>query len=167
MARTTAAALERFLALLNDPAAGFQAQLNLIAARDGVVLRPLGARSLFVMNAAPELVDQSRDEEYPELFVFAERIENLQREKFAYFSGTVRLGAEVRISSEVPDRLETDLHRHVEALLNVLHSAPAEWGQGLAYTGRYVVSFAPAKLGGNNFLQTAKISFELDQFVGG
>lgn len=165
MAKTAALALERFVELLREPATGFQAQLNSIAARDGVPLKPLPQRSLFVMNAAPELVDQSRDADYPELFLYAETLENAGREKFAYFSGPVRLGAEIRISSEVPDRLESDLHRHVEAVLNVLHSAPQEWRPGMVFTGRYMVTCAPARLGGNNFLQTAKVSFDIDLFI--
>jgi hypothetical protein len=162
--KTAAAALERFVDLLRDPASGFQAQLNRIATRDGVSLKALAPRSLFVMNAPPELVDQSRDADYPELFVFAEALENTQREKGASFSGTARLGADVRISSEIPDQLEADLHRHVEAVLNVLDAAGAEWGPGIAYGGRYSVACAPARLGGNNFLQTARISFDLDLF---
>lgn len=167
MARTAAAALERFLELLRDPTTGFQAQLQSIATRDGVALRPVAARSLFVLNAPADLVDQSRDAEYPELFVFVEQMENRRREKFGYFSGTLRLAADVRISAEIPDRLEIDLHRYTEALLSVLHSSPGEWLSGLLYTGRYTVSFSPARLGGNNFVQSAKVSFELEQFIAG
>ena len=165
MARTTAAALDHFFGLLRDPAAGLQAQLQSVAMRDGVALRAVSARSMFLLNAAPDLMDHSRDAEYPELFLFAEQMENVQREKFSFFSGTLRLGAEVRISAETPDRLETDIHRYCEALLNVLHAAPGEWIPGLVYSGRYQVMYSPVRLGGDNFLQTARVTFTLNQFV--
>lgn len=165
MAKTAALAIERFIELVRDPSAGFQAQLSSIAARDRVSLKALARRSLFVMNAAPELVDQSRDADYPELFVYAERLENEAREKFASFSGTVRSAAEIRISSEVPDRLEADLHRYLEAIVNVLQQAPQGWEPGMVFTGRYTVTCSPARLGGENFIQTAKINFDLDLFI--
>ncbi len=167
MARTIAAALDRFLELLRDARTGFRAQLESIAARDRVSLRPVAGSSLLLLNASPELVDQSCDVEYPQLLVYGEQMENLHREKFAYFSGTLRLAAELRVSSETNERLEADLHRYVEALLNVLDQATAEWESGLVYTGRYAVSWAPMRLGGHNFLQTARVSFVLDQFVAG
>lgn len=165
MARTTAAALDRFLELLRDPAKGFQSQLQSIASRDGVLLKPIARGSLFLLNAPPELVDQSGDSAYPQVFVFAEQAENQPKERFAYFSGPLRLAADIRISAETLDRMEADLHRYVEALLNVLRESPAEWNSGLVYSGRYSVTCLPVRLGGNNFLQTAKVSFTLYQFV--
>lgn len=165
MARTTAAALDRLLELLRDSTAGYVAQLQSIATRDGVALRPPSARSMVTLNASADLLDQSLDAEYPQLLVFAEEMENLAREKFAIFSGPLRLGAEIRISAEVTGRIEADLHRYTEALLNVLHGSVGEWQTGLVYSGRYRVAFAPARLGGENFLQSARVSFELEQFV--
>lgn len=165
MARTAAAALDRFLELLRAPDNGIQAQLAGIASRDGVALRQVPERSLLLINAPPEVMDQSRDSAYPELCVFAEEAENNGKQKFASFAGTLRLSADVRISSESTEGMESNLHRYVEAVTNVLDAHFGEWEPGLVNPGRYTVKYSPIKVGGNNFLQTARVSFELDLFV--
>jgi hypothetical protein len=166
MARTIAAALDRLLEKLSDPASGIGSQLRMIAARDHVTLAPPAPRSLILLNASPELLDQASDSAYPQVLVFGDQMENEQREKFSYFSGTLKLAADIRISAERLDRLEADIHRYAEAFLNVLCSGSREWGNGLVFTGRYSVSLSPVRIGGNNFLQSARISFPMEQFVG-
>jgi hypothetical protein len=165
MARTTAAALERFLEWLREPGGGLDAQLRAIAARDRTVLAPVSAKNLAMKRGTPEMVERVRTAEYPQLLVYAEQTENEQREKFAAFSGTIRLAAEVRITSEALDGLEAAIHRYVEAAVRVLSSAPGEWLAGLVYTGKYTVTYAAARAGGENYLQSAKVSFVLQQFV--
>lgn len=165
MARTAAAAIDQFLLLLRDATTGFPAQLQSIASRDGVFLRPISLRSTFQVNAPADLMDQNRDAEYPQLFVFAEQVENQRREKFSVFSGTVRLAAEVRITSDAPERLEADLHRYTEALINVLDAAEGEWAPGIIFSGRYIATYGAVRVGAENFLQSARVTFDVDQFV--
>ena len=165
MARTTAAALDYLQALLADPASGMNAQLGSIEARDGVTLARIADDRFALLNMPSELADQTDEAGYPAVLLSAEQAENLNREKFAYFSGPLRLGAEVRVSAERPDSLEADVHRYVEAVVNVLQASPGEWSAGLVYSGRYAVSFSPARLGGDNFLQSARLSIALEQYV--
>jgi hypothetical protein len=44
----------------------------------------------------------------------------------------------------------------------VLENKRGSWGQGVCYLGGYEVSFPAVKHGGRNFLQTAKVTFELE-----
>jgi len=165
MARTIAAALDRTLEKLRDAANGLQAQLAQIAARDRVTLGPVSARSLALLNAPADMLDQALDIAYPQVLVFGESAESQHKEKFATFSGTLRLGIEIRISSEVLVRIEADLHRYVEAVVSALGSGTPEWASGLVYSGRYTVTYSPVRLAGHNFLQSARIGFSLEQYV--
>lgn len=165
MPRTIAAALDRTLEKLRDAANGLQAQLAKIAARDRVTLNPVSARGLALLNAPADMLDQALDIAYPQVLVFGEQTENQHREKSASFSGTLRLGIEIRISSETLDRIEADLHRYVEAAISALESGTPEWSSGLVYSGRYTVTYSPVRLAGHNFLQSARIGFPLEQYV--
>ena len=165
MARTIAEALDHLRVLLTDPTSGMNAQLGSIEGRDGVILDRIAADRFALLNMPSDLADQTEEAGYPAISLFAEQAENLNREKFAYFSGPLRLGAEVRVSAERPASLEADVHRYVEALVNVLQASPGEWSAGLVFSGRYTVNFSPARLGGNNFLQSAHLSIALEQHV--
>ena len=165
MARTIAAALDHLRALLADPTSGMNAQLGSIEARDGVTLDRIAANRFALLNMHSELVDQTDEAGYPAVLLSAEQAENLNREKFAYFSGPLRLGAEVRVSAERPDSLEAHVHRYVEAMVNVLQASSGDWPDGLVYSGRYAVIFSPARMGGDNFLQSARLSIALEQHV--
>lgn len=165
MARTIHAALEHALELLSDPYQGLPARLSEISSRDHVPLAPITGRSMALLNAANDLMDQARDARYPQLLLFAEQMDNQQREKFAYFAGVLRLAAEVRLSSDSLDKMEENLHRYVEAVINVVHSADPRWSDDTTYTGRYSVNYSPVRAGGHNFIQSARISFAVDQFV--
>jgi hypothetical protein len=165
MSRTIAAALDRAIEKLRNNEDGIGAQLAAIAGRDHVALSPVTGRSLALLNAPADLLDQAIDLTYPQVFIFGEQMENQHKEKFASFSGTLQLGIDVRISADVVDRIEADLHRYVEAVLNALGAAHSEWASGLMYGGYYSVSYSPLRLAGHNFLQSARISFALEQYV--
>jgi len=54
------------------------------------------------------------------------------------------------------------LRLYVDAVTQVLDANRGTWGQGAFYTGGYEVSFEPVQLGGQYFLQIARVSFEVD-----
>ena len=49
-----------------------------------------------------------------------------------------------------------------DAVTQILDANRGNWGQGAFYTGGYEVTFDPVKQGGKNFLQVAKVTFEVD-----
>ncbi len=165
MAQTTAAALNRLQALLINPDSGVNVQMAAIEARDGVIMTRIPNSQVVTMNLSAELADENLDYEYPAIFLWGEESQNDNREKFAWFSGTIELGLELRISAELPDNLESSLHRYVEAILDVLQASQGEWTPGMIFSGQYAVQYGPARLGGDNFLQTAKLYLSLEQFV--
>ena len=165
MARTTAAALDRLRNLLTHPDTGVNAQLAGIEARDGVILVRLAGDQFVFMNLPPDLADQSMDVSYPAVYLFAEEAQNVNREKFAYFSGSLLLGIDVRLTAENPANLESMLHEYVEAVLNVLQASRGDWSEGLSYSGRFGVRYSVTRMGGDNFIQSARLSLPLDQYV--
>ena len=99
---------------------------------------------------------------YPVIHVYSDRVRNLLTEKFRTFSGKVRTVAEVRVSQDRIEGLEDQLRLYVDAVTQVLDANRGSWGQGAFYTGGYEVTFDPVKQGGKNFLQVAKVTFEVD-----
>jgi hypothetical protein len=165
MARTTAQALDSLRALLVHPESGVNAQMAAIEARDGVIVARVPDEQVLLLNLPPDLADENLEINYPAVLLFAEEAENLNRQRFAYFSGTLRLGVDVRLSADSPETLEANLHRYVEAITNVLAASRGEWSPGLVYAGRFTARFAPARLGGVNFLQSARLAILLDMTV--
>jgi hypothetical protein len=54
------------------------------------------------------------------------------------------------------------LQLYVDAVTQVLDSNRGTWGQGMFFTGGYAVNFDAVQHGGSNFVQVAKVSFEVD-----
>lgn len=131
-----------------------------VARREGVELPLLAGPML--QNVAAELMEKTAGAQYPRLHLYTEKVTNSLREKFRAFSGTVRLAAEVRVSQDRIEDLERKLLLYVDAVTDVLDSHRGCWSAGVIYTGGYEVSLQPMKHGGRNFLQTAKIVFELE-----
>jgi hypothetical protein len=123
---------------------------------------PFAERNVLLHNIAPDVADQNRGTVYPAAYLYAARMENLPRQKFAGFSGPIRLAADLRCTGERYDGLEREITSHVEAVTAALASSTGSWGEGLVYSGAYAVKFEPVKLGGRNFLQSAKIEIEIE-----
>ena len=165
MAQTTAAALDRLQALLINPDTGINAQMSAIEARDGVIMQRIPNAQVVTMNLSAEIADDNLDFEYPAIFLWGEEAQNDNREKFAWFSGTIDLSLELRLTAALPEALEASMHRYIEAILDVLQNSQGEWTPGLIFSGQYTVRYSPARLGGDNFLQTARLSVNLEQYV--
>jgi hypothetical protein len=69
---------------------------------------------------------------------------------------------EVRHSQDRLDGLQDALELYVDSVTQVLDGERGDWGNGLFYAGGYDVSLGAVKHGGRNFLQTAKILFQID-----
>ena len=71
----------------------------------------------------------------------------------------------MRVTHDRLEGLDQMAQAYVDALTQVLDSNRGDWGDGLFYTGGYTVTYQPVKHGGKNFLQTAKVSFDLQVSV--
>jgi hypothetical protein len=48
----------------------------------------------------------------------------------------------------------------------VLDAHRGDWGGGMFFAGGYEVSFGTTKHGGKNFIQAAKVTFDVDVSIG-
>src|SRR5579863_10138136 len=121
----------------------------------------LGEMQVHRQNVAADLAEQSGTVRYPVLLVYCERIVNSMMEKFRTFSGAVEMSIEVRQSSDRLEALEDGLEATVDAVTQMLCASRGDWGDGMYFRGGYQVAFGAAKHGGRNFIQAAKVTFEI------
>ena len=114
-----------------------------------------------VQNATPDLVERSTQVRYPAVYLYCEKLNNTLKEKFARFSGDARLVIEIRCSQDRMEGIEQTLDQIVDAACKVLDGARGSWQDGAFYTGTYEVSYGTVRHGGKNFIQVAKITFEV------
>jgi len=99
---------------------------------------------------------------YPMAYVYCEKVTNTLREKFRAISAKCRLVVEVRVSQDRVEGLEAQAQRYADAVCDVLNHHRGDWGNGLYYGGGYEATFAAVRTGGRNYLQTAKITVDVD-----
>jgi len=155
----------RLAAILNGPT-GLANSLAAISSRENVKLGEITPQRILPQNVAPELAERTAGVKYPVYYVFCEKFTNQLREKFRTFSGKARLVVDVRLTHEHLDELGRQLELHAEAVTDVLDSHRGDWGGGIFYTGGYEVTFGGMKHGGKNFIQSAKVAFEVDVSIG-
>jgi hypothetical protein len=160
MARPGKAATDKLLQLLSA-SQGVNFNLDTIAQLEQTPLAPLTRKQIRAQNISFELSERSGESNYPAVYVYCDKVANLLTEKFRSFSGKTHMVVEVRISQDRIDALETAVHLYVEAITQILEQNQGDWGQGTFYAGGYEVAFGPVKQGGRNFIQIAKITFEV------
>jgi hypothetical protein len=122
----------------------------------------VSAAQIISQNIAPELSERSTAGKYPLVYIYCSKIVNQLREKFRTFSGNAQMVAEVRVSQDRIDEMESNLQFYADAIMHVLDGNRGDWGDGVFYGGGYEVAFTAVKHGGRNFIQTAKVSFVLE-----
>jgi hypothetical protein len=140
---------------------GVNSYLGTSTQDNGQPLTPLNAEQVRAQNVAPDIADKSNLMQYPAVNVYCEKIVNSLKEKFRTFSGDVQTIVELRYSQDRLDGLQDALENYADAIMQVLNANRGDWGSGMFYSGEYQVVFGPVKHGGKNFLQVAKISFEI------
>lgn len=151
--------------MLSSPT-GLAHSLAAISQRENVRLAAIRPQQVLAQSVAPELAEKTAGVQYPAFYVHCEKLTNELREKFRTFSGQARLAVDVRVSHDRLEDLGQTLELHVEAVTDVLDSHRGDWGGGIFYGGRYEVSFGAVKHGGKNFVQTAKVSFDVEVSIG-
>jgi hypothetical protein len=160
MARPGNIAAEKVLSLLTS-VPGVNSNLDTLAQIENIWLPPLGQKQFATRNIAFDVLERSGEAIYPALSIYCDKLSNLLTEKFRTFSGKAAMAIEVRLSQDKVDGLASALELYVDAVTQVLDQNRGDWGQGLFYAGGYDVAFGPVKHGGRNFIQIAKITFEV------
>ena len=162
MAITGSVATRKMVGFLTATGTGLGPAVAGIAQVTGVDLAPIPPAHVMDQNVSVELSERAQVIKYPAVYVYVDRVRNLLTEKFRTFSGKVRTVAEVRVSQDRIEGVEEQLRLYVEAVTQVLDANRGSWGEGAFFTGGYEVSIDPVRHGGRNFLQIAKVEFEVD-----
>jgi hypothetical protein len=162
MAQTASVTARKLIEFLAAPDAGLGPVVANLAADAGIELAPIPPEHIFNQNVSIALAERSQAVKYPVVHVYSDRVQNRLTEKFRAFSGKVRTVAEVRVSQDRVEGIEDQLRLYVDGVTQVLDSNRGSWGEGAFFTGGYEVSFEPVQHGGSNFLQIAKVTFEVD-----
>ncbi len=165
MAQTASAVAKIFAGFLTAADTGVSSAAAALAADSGIALAPIPPANIVTQNMASEISERASVVKYPVVQVYSDRVRNFLTEKFRRFSGKVRTVAEVRVSQDRIEGLEDQLRLYVDAVTQVLDANRGDWGQGAFYAGGYEATFEPVKQGGKNFLQAAKVMFEVDMSV--
>jgi hypothetical protein len=120
-----------------------------------------GIRSIAALNASVEIAEKAGHAHYPALLVYCDKMSNSLKEKFRQFSGAAHLVIEVRYSQDRLESLEANTQTCVDAVCALLDDSRGSWDDGTFYPGGYDVSYEPVARGGKNFLQRAKVGFEI------
>jgi len=112
-------------------------------------------------NVASDLAEKTAGARYPSVHVHCDKIINDQLEKFRTFSGRVQVGVEVRLSQDRLEGLTGVVDEFVDSVGDVLCANRGDWGDGMFYGGKYEVAFGAVKHGGKNFIQAAKVIFDI------
>jgi hypothetical protein len=135
---------------------GFNAAVSAISADE----TPACETEILTNYAAADLLEKLSSARYPSVHVYCDRVVNKLGEKFRTFSGTVELAIEVRVTHEHVHQLHDQLNAYVQAVTDVLDRNRGTWAPGVFHAGAYEITFQPAKRGGKNFIQTARVRVE-------
>jgi hypothetical protein len=161
MPGTTGAVADVVVAKLTAHTNGVNARVGAIVGADAA-LEATGIRSIVTQNISPEISDKSGTTVYPALLIYCSKLSNQLKEKYRQFSGTGSFVIEIRHSQDRADSIEQNLQVYVDAVCSLLDDSRGDWGSGSFYAGGYDVSYEPVSRGGKNFLQRAKVGFEVE-----
>jgi hypothetical protein len=149
------------VSMLTSTTDGANVRIGVMVAADST-LQAIGVRTIVALNASVDICEQSGYVQYPALLVYCDKVTNALKEKFRQFSGKAHIVVEARHSQDELSSLQTNAEVYVDAVCALLDDSRGDWGSGFFYSGGYDVSYEPAVRGGNNFLQRAKVGFDVE-----
>jgi hypothetical protein len=161
MAGITGTLTATVVSLLTSMTDGVNVRVAAIESSDSTLHAP-GVRTIVALNATVEICEKTGHAQYPALLVYSDKVANTLKEKFRQFSGKVHMVIETRNSQDHLDSLETNLQVYVDAVCALLDDSRGDWGSGAFYAGGYDVSYESVTRGGKNFLQRAKVGFDVE-----
>jgi len=161
MAGTTGTITNAVLSMLQSTTDGVNVRLGAIEQADASLAAP-GIRSIEALNTSADIAEKTGRARYPALLVYCDKLSNSLKEKFRQFSGKAHVVVEVRCSRDLIEGLEKDTQVYVDAVCALLDDSRGAWGNGSFYSGGYEVSYEPIVRGGKNFLQRARVGFEIE-----
>jgi hypothetical protein len=148
------------LGLLSSPQ-GLSSCISTLAQAENMIVAPVVQSQLIAQNVSAELAERSTNVSYPAVNVYCEKIVNQLQEKFRTFSGKAVMAIEVRVSQDRLQGIETQVQTYLDAVTQVLDQNRGDWGEGMYFAGGYEATIGPVKHGGKNFIQVAKVTFDV------
>jgi hypothetical protein len=158
--RIGSAATGKVLQRITGPS-GVNAGLGELTQGEAEFARLVDASQVRAQNVAAQTAEHALGVKYPAVNVYCEKIVNDLRQKFQTFSGQVQMAIEVRQSQDRLEGIEDSLELYVDAAMRMLDGSRGDWGDGMYYGGGYEVAFGAVKQGGKNFIQVAKVTFQI------
>jgi len=140
---------------------GMNSNMAALTAPGSSLAAPVEAAQVQAQNVAADLAERSTMMKYPSVNVYCEKIVNDLPEKFRSFSGNVQMAIELRHSQDQLAGLQDSLELYTDSVTQTLDAARGDWGNGMFYAGGYEVALSAVKHGGRNFVQAAKITFQV------
>jgi cell division protein ZapA (FtsZ GTPase activity inhibitor) len=161
MAGLSGALTSIVVSMLTSTADGVNVRIAAMEQADSS-LQAVGLRTIIALNASVEISEKTGYVQYPALLVYCDKLSNTLKEKFRQFSGKVHAVVEVRNSQDKLDGIESSTEAYVDAVCALLDDSRGDWGSGLLYAGGYDVSYETVGRGGRNFLQRARVGFDVE-----
>src|SRR6202167_6128718 len=161
MAGLSGALTSIVVSMLTSATDGVNVRIAAMEAADSS-LDAIGIRTIVALNASAEISEKTGYVQYPMLLVYCDKLSNTLKEKFRQFSGKAHVVVEARHSQDVLSGIESSEEVYVDAVCALLDDSRGDWGSGLFYSGGYDVSYETVMRGGRNFLQRAKVGFDVE-----
>jgi hypothetical protein len=161
MAGITGSLVESLVSKLRSTTDGVNVRVGAIEQSDSS-LQAMGIRAVLALNASVDISEKTGHAQYPALLVYCDKLTNSLKEKFRRFSGKAHLVVEIRHSQDRLESIESNLQVYVDAVCALLDESRGDWGSGGFYPGGYDVSYEAVARGGKNFLQRAKVGFDVE-----
>jgi len=161
MAGTSGMLTSLVVSMLESTSSGVNVRIAAMQQADSSIQVP-GVRTIIAFNTSIDTTEKTGHAQYPALLVYCDKLSNSLKEKFRQFSGKARITVEARYSQDVLSGLEVNTEIYVDSVCALLDNSRGDWGSGFFYSGGYDVSFEPVVRGGKNFLQRAKVAFDVE-----
>jgi hypothetical protein len=125
-------------------------------------VQTIGIQTIVAQNASVDISEKTGHAHYPAVLVYCDKLSNTLKEKFRQFSGKAHIVVEVRHSQDQLTAIEANLSSYVDSVCALLDDSRGDWGGGAVYGGGYEVSYEAVARGGKNFLQRAKVGFDVE-----
>jgi len=153
-------AVTEYIASHLSAASGLNATLSVLRRADPHSAAEI--RSFLSRNVSAELLEKANQAAYPTVLVYCEKLNNTLKEKFRTFSGSARMTVEVRNSDDRLEVLDRTTLVYTDAVCALLSNMRGSWTENMMYAGGYEVTYSAVKAGGKHFVQSTKITFDVD-----
>jgi len=149
------------VSMLTSTVDGLNVRVAAIETADPSV-QTTGIQTVVAQNASVDISEKTGHAHYPAVLVYCDKLSNTLKEKFRQFSGKAHMVVEVRHSQDQLTGIEANLSTYVDSVCALLDDSRGDWGGGAVYGGGYEVSYEAVARGGKNFLQRAKVGFDVE-----